>query len=195
MAALFPLANLRDRYGIGKQADINRRKHLGVKPIKVEGTYYITEEQLKVLDRLDYWLVQQGGKMADFDPNLAVDSLESSGQLTRPDTLDSRPMETQKATLIESSEIESSEVSSAGNPEWGPLIELLAEKIQPPRSPIQNWRELEEACEKGWLLTTKQVHELAGTKPHGSQWERGSFIFIKAGKIGSQLAWQVEKKV
>lgn len=190
MAELFPLANLRDRYRIGKQAEINRRKHLGVKPIKVEGTYYITEEQLKVLDALDHWLVQQGGKMADFDPNLAVDSLESSGQLTRPDTLDSRPMEAQEATLIDGSE-----VSPAGNPEWGPLIELLAEKIQPPQSPLQNWRELEEACEKGWLLTTKQVHELAGAKPKGKQWHRGAFIFTKAGKIGNQLAWLVEKKV
>jgi hypothetical protein len=32
MAALFSLADLRDRYGIGKQAEINRRKHLSIKP-------------------------------------------------------------------------------------------------------------------------------------------------------------------
>lgn len=86
-------------------------------------------------------------------------------------------------------------------PNWEDLIGMLADKISPSRlqsmdgvqSPIQNWRELEEASQKGWLLTTKQVHELAGAKPKGQQWQRGAFTFSKAGKIGNQAAWLVEK--
>jgi hypothetical protein len=189
MANLFPVADLRDRYSIGKQAELNRRKHLGIKPFKIEGTYYITEQQLKTLDALDHWLTEQGGKMADFDPNTTVDSLESSGGLTRPDSIDSTPTEYQEATLIEKEEPE------AISPDWYGVLKELADNLQPARSPIQNWRELEEACEKGWLLTTKQVQELAGAKPKGSQWQRGSFIFTRAGKIGNQGAWLVEKKV
>jgi hypothetical protein len=186
MTELFPVAQLRDRYGIGKQAEINRRKHLGIRPTKVEGTYYITQHQLDLLDRLDNFLTETGGKMADFDPEEAVDSLESTGGLARPDTVDVTSTEYQEATIIESEETKT---------EWGPLIELLAEKLSPARSPLQNWRELEEASEKGWLLTSKQVHELVGAKPYGSKWERGAFIFTKAGKIGRETAWEVEKKV
>ena len=186
MAEIFPVARLRDRYGIGKQAELNRRKHLGIKPFKVEGNYYITEQQLKKLDALDHWVSQQGGKMADFDPQTMVDLLESSGVLTKPDTVDSTPTEYQEATIIESE-------PSKPEPEWDSLIESLAEKIQPARSPLQNWRELEEACQRGWLLTTKQVYELVGSKPEGRTWQRGAFIFTKSGKIGYQTAWSVEK--
>ena len=186
MTQLFPVANLRDRYGIGKQAEINRRKHLNIKPTKVDGTFYVTENQLKLLDALHHWLTKEGRRMADFDPDSMVDSLEPSGGLTKSSSTEATPPDYQEATLIETQEL---------NPEWGPLIELLAEKLSPARSPIQNWRELEEACEKGWLLTTKQVHELAGSKPHGKEWERGAFIFSRAGKIGNQVAWQVDKKI
>jgi len=182
MAEIYPVAQLRGRYGIGKQAEINRRKHLGISPKKIEGIYYITEEELNTLDALDQWL-EQGGKMKDFDESQAV---ESSGGLARPDSVDLDQPDYQEATIIESEEQQ---------PEWGPLIEMLAEKLQPARSPIQNWRELEEASEKGWLLTTSQVHELAGAKPYGSKWYRGAFIFTKAGKIGREVAWLVEKKV
>ncbi|PSO56894.1 MAG: hypothetical protein BRC35_08265 [Cyanobacteria bacterium QH_10_48_56] len=65
MAELFPVNELRSRYGIGKQADINRRKHLGIKPIKVEGNYYVTKEQLDRLDALHQYLQQNpGAKMS-----------------------------------------------------------------------------------------------------------------------------------
>ncbi|MFB6276214.1 MAG: hypothetical protein ABEI32_08725 [Halothece sp.] len=182
MAEFYPVAQLRGRYGIGKQAEINRRKHLGIKPEKIDGISYITEQELNTLDLLDQWL-KDGNKMKDFDKSLAV---ESSGGLTRPDSVDFDQPDYQEATIIESEE-------DKQQPEWGPLIELLAEKMQPPRSPIQNWRELEEASEKGWLLTTSQVHELAGAKPHGSKWYRGAFVFTKAGKIGREAGWLVEK--
>jgi hypothetical protein len=65
MAELFPVNELRSSYGIGKQADINRRKHLGIKPIKVEGNYYVTKEQLDRLDALHQYLQQNpGAKMS-----------------------------------------------------------------------------------------------------------------------------------
>ena len=52
----FPVAELKQRYGIGKQAEINRRKHLGIVPIKVDGVYVIDQDQLSLLDELDLFL-------------------------------------------------------------------------------------------------------------------------------------------
>ena len=52
----FPVAELKQRYGIGKQADINRRKHLGIVPKKVDGVYVIDPAQLSLLDELDQFV-------------------------------------------------------------------------------------------------------------------------------------------
>ena len=42
MKKFFPVAKLKERYGIGKQADINRRKYLGLVPQKIDGIYVIS---------------------------------------------------------------------------------------------------------------------------------------------------------
>lgn len=62
MESLYPVAQLKQRYGIGKQAEINRRKHLGIQPVKVQGVNYITQEQLDLLDSLDRYLKETGEK-------------------------------------------------------------------------------------------------------------------------------------
>ncbi|WP_246140454.1 hypothetical protein [Euhalothece natronophila] len=149
----------------------------------------MTEQQLKLLDALDHWITNQGGKMADFDSSLAVDSLDSTSGHDRLARSKNQELVYQEASLIENTE------ETENQPNWEDLIRLLADQLQPARSPLQNWRELEEACEKGWLLTTQQVYELVGSKPHGATWERGAFIFTKAGKIGREIAWEIEKKV
>ena len=67
MKDFFPVAELKERYGIGKQADINRRKHLGIVPQKVDGKYVVGEAQLSLLDRLDEFLKgSPKAKMTDF---------------------------------------------------------------------------------------------------------------------------------
>jgi hypothetical protein len=67
----------------------------------------------------------------------------------------------------------------------------------PSRSPLWYMGELERAEAQGWLLTTAEVQQLIGVKPSPSKgtssYQRGSFIFTKAGKIGGQTAWQVTK--
>ncbi|MFB2976915.1 hypothetical protein [Microseira sp. BLCC-F43] len=76
------------------------------------------------------------------------------------------------------------------------LVEAIAPTPNPPE-PLQALEELEKAAEKGWLLTTEQVKQLIGVKPtvRGSDrtFTRGSFAFVKSGKIGSQTAWKVVK--
>ena len=66
MLNFFLVNKLRDRYKIGKQTDINRRKHLGIIPARVNGNFFITKEQLNRLDLLHEFLKTPGAKMADF---------------------------------------------------------------------------------------------------------------------------------
>ncbi len=69
----FPVAKLKERYGIGKQADINRRKHLGIVPQKIDGVYVISEAQLSLLDGLDEFLKSTPkAKMTDFPVEASV---------------------------------------------------------------------------------------------------------------------------
>lgn len=64
-------------------------------------------------------------------------------------------------------------------------------------NPLWYMEVLEQACNGGWLLTSDEVQQLIGVKPscpRGSdRFQRGSWVFLKAGKLGSQTAWQVEK--
>ncbi|NEQ48100.1 MAG: hypothetical protein F6K00_33030 [Leptolyngbya sp. SIOISBB] len=56
---------------------------------------------------------------------------------------------------------------------------------------------LEQACSQDWQLTTEEVEQLIGVKPHCHKdemvCERGSWCFTKVGKLGGQIAWQVSK--
>ena len=67
----------------------------------------------------------------------------------------------------------------------------------PTRSPLWYMPELEQAQAQGWILTTAEIQTLIGVKPivakGTSTYQRGSFTFTKAGKIGSQTAWRVTK--
>ncbi|NET45977.1 MAG: hypothetical protein F6K15_30620 [Okeania sp. SIO2B3] len=65
------------------------------------------------------------------------------------------------------------------------------------KSPIWYHDELEKAAIGGWLLSTSEVKHLIGVKPYcqkGSNiYTRGSWQFIKSGKIGGASAWRVLK--
>lgn len=56
---------------------------------------------------------------------------------------------------------------------------------------------LEKAAANGWVLSTEEVEQLIGIKPHctaGEQsFQRGSWNFIKVGRLGPQTGWQVVK--
>ena len=66
---LFPVSKLKLRYGIPTHLEVKRRNYLEIKPLKIKSKCFVTEEQLRILDALDDWIVKQGRKMEDFDPN------------------------------------------------------------------------------------------------------------------------------
>lgn len=68
-----------------------------------------------------------------------------------------------------------------------------------PANPLWYMDVLEQAQANNWILTTDEVEHLIGIKPHchhdESTYQRGCWVFVKAGKIGAQLGWQVQKKM
>lgn len=74
----------------------------------------------------------------------------------------------------------------------GSLIERIALAIRP-TAILLAYDELEKAATKGWLLPTSIVKQLIGIKPRSDRFTRGSFVFVKSGKIGSSTAWKIEK--
>lgn len=77
------------------------------------------------------------------------------------------------------------------------LNEILASRSTS-MEPLWYLDKLERACTSHWLLTTEEVEQLIGTKPESHKdeniYQRGCWIFTKAGKIGSQTAWRVTKE-
>ncbi|NET11854.1 MAG: hypothetical protein F6K08_02860 [Okeania sp. SIO1H6] len=65
------------------------------------------------------------------------------------------------------------------------------------QSPLWYHEELEKAAVGGWLLSTAEVKQLIGVKPYCKKasniYTRGSWQFIKVGKIGGATAWKVQK--
>jgi hypothetical protein len=74
------------------------------------------------------------------------------------------------------------------------LVEAIARHLVP-TSPLQHLKELELAASKGWLLSSSEVEGLIRYKPRvqkgEQQFTRGSFCFIRSGKVGNQSAWKV----
>ncbi|HHP7229945.1 MAG TPA: hypothetical protein ACFCUY_03685 [Xenococcaceae cyanobacterium] len=80
------------------------------------------------------------------------------------------------------------------------LVQLetaLASRLQL-ANPLWYMEVLEKAAAANWILTTEEVEQLIGIKPQchhdETSYQRGSWLFIKAGKIGAQIGWRVEKQ-
>lgn len=181
MINFFPVNQLRDRYQIAKQSEINRRKHLKIVPVKVEGIFCVNKEQLEQLDLLHSFLQTPGAKMADFQAS----KIKEKANVV-PLSLE--------ATIIP--ETDSNNVDRDQPSDWLVYIEAIARAIQP-TNPISHWEKLKWAAESGILLSTKEIFQILGTKPKlksgQTTWQRGSFSFKKVGKIGSSSAWLVSQ--
>ena len=181
MEEFFPVAKLKERYGIGKQADINRRKHLGIVAQKIDGVYVISKAQLSLLDGMDEFLKSTPkAKMTDFP----VGTSEPTGHAVMDATLvDS----TGSSDLVVHQEEEEEPPTDLVH-----LVETIAHSISPP-NPIAHWEKLQWLVDNKIIISTAEVQALVGTKPKGDKWTRGSFTFKKAGKLGTQSGWIVSK--
>ena len=168
----FPVAALPDRFSTSKQTVYTRMEALGISPIKQGKRAYIHLDQLHQLDALHDHLAA-GGHLQDFSTSAIethpVEKLDVSNQ------------------AVSNTDAPLTRLVNAAESLTGALMDIASP------DPISNWRRLQEATENGWLLTTSQVRELTGAKPHGQSWRRGSFVFRKRGKIGREASWSVER--
>lgn len=163
----YPVSELINRYNIGKQAVYNRLEALDIKPEKQGNRSFISSQQVKALDRL-HEHIANGGTMADFP---AV------------------PNESSLSPVDKSSE--SSGLS--GTEDLITLVERIATALRPTSEPLAHLEQLEKAVVNNWLLSSADVKRVIGVQPKGERFTRGSFMFVRAGKIGSQAAWRVVK--
>lgn len=159
-----PLTSLPSRYGIARSLLYTRLKDLNIKPEKDSKQAYVNAEQLARLDALNDH-IRQGGTTSEF--------ISKNGGA--------------RATLLLSSH-PSTEISS-----FTQLVHEIAAAMRPQTDPLQHLASLSKAELEGWLLTTGEVKRLIGVKPVGLRYPRGSFEFIRSGKIGGQTAWRVLK--
>jgi hypothetical protein len=170
----YPVSELQSRYNIGKQAVYNRLDALHIKPEKQGNRSYITLEQLELLDELhDH--ITAGGTMADFHTPPMESTLKRVDKVDKPSGLNETP-------------------SGLSRPDdLITLIERIAAALKPTADPLAHLEQLEKAVANNWLLTTADVKQVIGVKPTGDSFTRGSFTFVRAGKIGNQSAWKVIK--
>jgi hypothetical protein len=76
------------------------------------------------------------------------------------------------------------------------LLEMMAmmKALSEPKDPLVHWSQLEKACENNWLLSSSEIEQLLGLRPTSERWERGSFVFIRSGRIGRETSYRVEKR-
>jgi len=169
---LTSIASLQTRYSLNsRQAVYDRISALKITPAargKLSGG------QLGKLDELNEHL-KSGGILSDFESSHAEvmpASIASSIEPATPAKLTSNDGE----NFIE-------------------LIERVAAALKPAADPLQHYAALERAIACAWILSSSEVRSLIGTRPTGDRFQRGSFVFIRTGKIGAQSAWRVVKVV
>lgn len=78
-------------------------------------------------------------------------------------------------------------------------LEASIGKHSPPSNPLWYMPILAEVETQGWIISSEEVEQLIGTKPHCAPGDRsfvrGCWKFIKAGKIGTHSSWRVIKEI
>ncbi|MDJ0571812.1 MAG: hypothetical protein QNJ53_22595 [Pleurocapsa sp. MO_192.B19] len=80
-------------------------------------------------------------------------------------------------------------------------IEAVVKRLIPTnRSRLNYLRELEEAYEKGWLLSTSELADLLGLNQktitnYGQEFNDAGLIFARVGtRKGGEIAWSIDKE-
>jgi hypothetical protein len=78
-------------------------------------------------------------------------------------------------------------------------LEVSTKRHSTPHNPLWYMPILEQVDTHGWIISSEEVEQLIGTKPHcapgDNSFVRGCWKFIKAGKIGTHSSWRVVKEI
>lgn len=182
MTITLTISELLERYSLKTRQTLYKRLNtLGITLEKdPSGKGFASSKQIELLDQL-HKHIEEGGTNKNF---VAI-----TKPTIEPEILDDH---NRNENLIRETNLTSLE-STQVQLDLFDLVGAISTIAKSKTSPLQNLDELYKAAQRKYLLTTKQVYELVGAKPHGSEWIRGSFKFIKKGKIGSTTAWLVEQ--
>lgn len=167
----YTIDELTKRYEISRPALYKRIKATKIQIKKDGNKSYLLAEDIEILDDLAQYL-QKGGNMSTFVPTTSTTIHQDESVKSSLNTVNS---------LVITDETINQSLNS---------VKPVIIKVH---NPIEHWEKLEKAVNSKYYLSTKEVRELLGTSPRGSEWIRGSFKFIKVGKIGNQSAWKVER--
>lgn len=166
------IQQLCDRYSLkNRQSIYEWTRALDIKfPKDDSNKSYATPEQIDLLDQLSEHL-KAGNSIKSFTPLVKVTVSPS------PDTV-SFPLDT------------FTEPNHSND-----LIDLV-NAIASLKSPISNYEELEKAVINKWILCTSDIKKLGfiiSCKSGEDFCDRGCWRFVKAGRIGRESAWSVQK--
>ena len=183
----FPVSDLRDRYQIGRTALYERMNTLSIKPTKQGIKSYVSGEQLRLMDNLELHL-KSGGGLSDFSQSVQQTSGEQTEQLSLP--VSQAILSTQSSVLV--SMIDG-------------IVQSVFTRIAPQPTQagmrLSHLRELEEAYEKRWILSTSELADLLGlsantVRGYGDQFEEAGFVFSRAGsRSRGEVAWRIGKSL
>jgi hypothetical protein len=190
------IKDFESRYNVTRSNIYNRinglkEKGYPMEPEKQGGKSVFNADQIALMDALDDHL-KGGGVIGDFgserptgQANLSYRTQDAQSKL-KP--ADSAPATFGMGAMIDA--IASKVVSILDLRQ----TELPAPQLPPLADPLANLRALQEACDRGWLLSSSQLSPLVGLKSlHGKEFDRFGFKFVKVGKNGAESAWKVEK--
>jgi hypothetical protein len=178
-----PLAQLPSRYSIARSAVYTRLKDLQISPSKDSKKAYVNAEQLQLLDAL-HEHIQKGGTTGEF---LKQREQKQTGQSRTEESL----------VLLQDNP---GQISLTQPGALVTLVETIVKRLLPKSgSRLSYLRELEEAYEKGWLLSTSEVADLLGLSPktvasYGQAFADAGFVFTRAGtRKRGEIAWAIDK--
>lgn len=177
-----PVSQLPARYNLVRSAVYTRMDALAIKPEKVGNKAYIRAHDLKLMDEL-HEFVQRGGTNAEFR------EMRGLGKLAERPPEVSGGLSTVQPELIQLVAAIASEMAAR----------LPAPTSEP--DPFQYFRDLEEACQNGWLLSTSEVAYLLDLLPstieqYGDSFSEAGFTFTREGyRVGGEIAWRLSKRL
>ena len=186
---LIPLAQLPSRYGIARSNLYTRLKDLKIESVKQGRKAFVSGDNVRLLDGLHAHL-EKGGTTNEFIKEISSNSNLANVSTTEVSKYDSGSTFNNGESVIT---LQSSVLVGA--------IEAVVNRLIPTnRSRLNYLRDLEEAYEKGWLLSTSEVANLLGLNQstitkYGEEFNDAGFIFARVGtRKGGEIAWSIDKE-
>jgi len=176
-----PVNQLPERYDLVRSAVYTRMGALGIVPDKVGNKAYLNSEQIQLMDDL-HQFIQRGGTIPEFKEIRGLKVEE------RPPEV-SGGLSTVQPELIQLVAAIASEFASRFQPQL------------PEPDPFQYLRDLEEAYQNGWLLSTSEIAFLLDLLPseiqrYGDSFSEAGFVFTREGyRAGGEVAWRLSKRL